>query len=192
MIEALRPYPVYKDSGVPWIGRVPDYWDVTRARNLIREVDVRSRTGAETHLSMSQRLGLVPSSEIDERRLVSESYVGAKLCEIGDLVLNRLIGLRSRLRSGSSCRTRTPQLNRCPPRAAVESRRRNWTAYRTSLRHSTTSSGTSRGPTATGCTSSSPRTSRTEWPPTRHTRTPRRTPTSRTRRSSMTRRWPVS
>jgi type I restriction enzyme S subunit len=39
---------------------------------------------------MSQRLGLVPSSQIEVRRLISESYVGAKLCEKGDLVLNRL------------------------------------------------------------------------------------------------------
>jgi type I restriction enzyme S subunit len=90
MIDGLKPYPVYKDAGAPWLGRVPDHWDVTRARNLLREMDVRSKTGAETHLSMSQRLGLVPSSEMEERRLVSESYVGAKLCEIGDLVLNRL------------------------------------------------------------------------------------------------------
>jgi type I restriction enzyme S subunit len=90
VIDGLKPYPVYKDAGAPWLGRVPDHWDVTRARNLLREMDVRSETGTETHLSMSQRLGLVPSSEMEERRLVSESYAGAKLCEIGDLVLNRL------------------------------------------------------------------------------------------------------
>jgi hypothetical protein len=40
--------------------------------------------------SMSQKFGLVPSSQIEEKRLVSESYAGAKLCEKGDLVLNRL------------------------------------------------------------------------------------------------------
>jgi type I restriction enzyme S subunit len=39
---------------------------------------------------MSQKLGLVPSSKVDQRTLVSESYVGGKLCEPGDLVLNRL------------------------------------------------------------------------------------------------------
>ena len=90
MIDGLKPYPVYKDSGAPWLDRVPDHWDVTRSRNLLREVDTRSKTGEETHLSMSQRLGLVPSSAIEEKRLVSESYVGAKLCELDDLVLNRL------------------------------------------------------------------------------------------------------
>jgi type I restriction enzyme S subunit len=39
---------------------------------------------------MSQKLGLVPSTMVDQRTLVSESYSGGKLCEEDDLVLNRL------------------------------------------------------------------------------------------------------
>jgi len=31
-----------------------------------------------------------PSSDVEQRTLVSETYVGGKLCERGDLVLNRL------------------------------------------------------------------------------------------------------
>ena len=38
---------------------------------------------------MSQKLGLVPSHLV-EQSLVSDSYAGGKLCEKGDLVLNRL------------------------------------------------------------------------------------------------------
>ena len=79
-----------KDSGVPWLEQVPVDWEIRRARYLVREVDIRSTRGSEVHLSMSQRLGLVPSTEIEERRLVSASYVGAKLCAPDDLVLNRL------------------------------------------------------------------------------------------------------
>jgi len=30
MITALRPYPAYKDSGVPWLGQVPAHWEVRR------------------------------------------------------------------------------------------------------------------------------------------------------------------
>jgi type I restriction enzyme S subunit len=90
VIADFKPYPAMKDSGVPWLGQVPVHWEIRRARYLVREVDTRSTTGSEIHLSMSQRLGLVPSTEIEERRLVSASYVGAKLCEPDDLVLNRL------------------------------------------------------------------------------------------------------
>lgn len=89
MIEGLRPYPEMKPSGLAWLGDVPSHWDVLRSKYSFREVDYRSATGQETHLSMSQRLGLVPASQV-EKSLVSESYVGAKLVEKEDLVLNRL------------------------------------------------------------------------------------------------------
>ena len=39
---------------------------------------------------MCQKRGLIPSSEIEVKRLVSESAIGAKICQPGDLVLNRL------------------------------------------------------------------------------------------------------
>ena len=88
-VQKGKPYPAYKDSGVDWLGEVPKHWEVTRTRFLVKEVDVRSSTGKETHLSMSQVLGLVPSQMVD-RTLTSNSYIGGKLCENGDLVLNRL------------------------------------------------------------------------------------------------------
>ena len=30
MIHDLKPYPAYKDSGVPWLGEVPEHWEVIR------------------------------------------------------------------------------------------------------------------------------------------------------------------
>ena len=87
--RGLDPNVHLKPSGVEWLGDVPAHWEVTRARFLFNEVDKRSTTGKETHLSMSQTLGLVPSHQV-EQSLISSSYVGGKLCEEGDLVLNRL------------------------------------------------------------------------------------------------------
>lgn len=79
-----------KDSGVEWLGEIPAHWEVLRAKFLFREINNRSETGQETQLSMSQKYGLVPSHTISEWRLRSESYVGAKITEPNDLVLNRL------------------------------------------------------------------------------------------------------
>src|SRR5260221_5357275 len=90
MIANLRPYPEYKESGLLWLGRIPAHWKLLRSKYLFREVDNRSITGEETRLSMSQQHGLIPSSRIEEHRLVSESQIGAKVCEAGYLVLNRL------------------------------------------------------------------------------------------------------
>ena len=78
-----------KPSGVEWLGDVPEHWETMRARFLFEEVDTRSTSGKETHLSMSQTLGLVPSHLV-EQSLISDSYIGGKLCQEGDLVLNRL------------------------------------------------------------------------------------------------------
>ena len=78
-----------KPSGVPWLGDIPKHWEVRRAKYVFREIDQRSADGRETHLAMSQRLGLVPSSQVSSS-LRSQSYAGGKLCQPGDLILNRL------------------------------------------------------------------------------------------------------
>ncbi|BAV33392.1 restriction endonuclease S subunit [Sulfuricaulis limicola] len=45
MIVDFKPYPAMKDSGLPWLGEVPEHWDIKRAKNLFRCVDVRSEIG---------------------------------------------------------------------------------------------------------------------------------------------------
>ena len=79
-----------KPSGIDWLGDVPEHWEVRRSKYVYQEVDRRSKDGTEQHLSMTQKFGLIPSDEITERRLMSNSYAGGKLCSKGDLVLNRL------------------------------------------------------------------------------------------------------
>ncbi len=79
-----------KISKAVWMGEVPESWKEYRLKNLFTEINVRSEKGLEPHLSMSQKKGLVTDDEDIERRLLSESYAGAKLCEKDDLVLNRL------------------------------------------------------------------------------------------------------
>lgn len=87
--RGLNPDVPMKDSGIDWIGEIPAHWEVKRNKNMFVEINERSHKGTEQHLSMSQKLGLVPA-ELVEKSLVSESYEGAKLVRAGDLVLNRL------------------------------------------------------------------------------------------------------
>ncbi|KAA6195137.1 restriction endonuclease subunit S [Pseudomonas lactis] len=87
--RGLEPDVPMKDSGIDWIGRIPAHWAVQRNKHMFVEINERSAKGTEQHLSMSQKLGLVPANLV-EKSLVSESYEGAKLVRIGDLVLNRL------------------------------------------------------------------------------------------------------
>ncbi|MDN3987026.1 restriction endonuclease subunit S [Zwartia vadi] len=80
----------YRASGLAWVGDIPSHWQTRRNRFLFREVDSRSVHGQETHLSMSQIHGLVPSQSLGRKSLQSESYAGGKLVAESDLVLNRL------------------------------------------------------------------------------------------------------
>lgn len=89
-MHRLPRYDKYKDSGLPWVDEIPTHWQTRRNRFLFREVDQRSLDGKETHLSMSQIHGLVPSKSLSRKSLQSENYAGGKLVEKYDLVLNRL------------------------------------------------------------------------------------------------------
>ena len=88
--HGLRNGVAAKASGAEWLGDIPEHWHTMRCKYLFSERDERSQDGSEQHLSMSQKHGLVPDSQLDERRMLSESYVGGKLCDKDDLVLNRL------------------------------------------------------------------------------------------------------
>lgn len=88
--RGLDPDVELKDSGIDWLGPIPKQWKTCRCRYLFKEKNNRSETGNEVHLSMSQRHGLIPDSKLAERCILSETYVGGKLCLEDDLVLNRL------------------------------------------------------------------------------------------------------
>lgn len=86
----LKPYPAMKDSGVPWLGEVPEHWEVKRGKHLFRCIDIRSSTGNEELLTVSSNRGVVPRSSATVTMFKAESYVGYKLCWPGDLVINSL------------------------------------------------------------------------------------------------------
>jgi type I restriction enzyme S subunit len=90
MIRGLKPYPEYKNSGVPWLGEVPAHWNVQRAKFFMHEVDERSLTGDEELLSVSHKTGVTPRREKNVTMFLAESNVGYKLCRPGDVVVNTM------------------------------------------------------------------------------------------------------
>jgi len=62
MTDILKPYPAYKDSGVPWLGQVPAHWEVRAVRHVARPVKGRqpkalysedeAPAGAQPYLTM--------------------------------------------------------------------------------------------------------------------------------------------
>ena len=79
-----------KDSGIEWIGEIPAEWNVIRVKQLLKERNERSKEGKEEPLSMSQKVGLVPTKFLDSIPNMASSFVGAKLAYMDDLVFNKL------------------------------------------------------------------------------------------------------
>lgn len=79
-----------KDSGVEWIGEIPVQWGTIRVKQLLRERKERSAEGKEEPLSMSQKVGLVPTRMLDSIPNMASSFIGAKLTYVNDLVFNKL------------------------------------------------------------------------------------------------------
>ena len=90
MIADLKPYPAMKDSGVPWLGEVPEHWDVRRLGALLSE---RGETNAEGRitdvLSVLKDRGVIPYAEkgnIGNKK--SEDITRYKIVRPNDIVVN--------------------------------------------------------------------------------------------------------
>jgi type I restriction enzyme S subunit len=79
-----------RDSGISWLGRIPEHWDTERSKWLFRERDERSVTGEEEMLTVSHLTGVTPRSEKEVNMFEAESTEGYKICKAGDLVINTL------------------------------------------------------------------------------------------------------
>lgn len=90
MIGELKPYAEYKDSGLPWLGRVPAHWSVVRNGSLFGQ---RSQTGyAELPiLEVSLTTGVqVRSFGSAKRKQVMSDLSKYKRAAKGDLAYNTM------------------------------------------------------------------------------------------------------
>ena len=88
--KGLDPNAPMKDSGVEWIGTIPTAWNTVRVKQLLKERKERSSDGKEEPLSMSQKVGLVPTKMLGAIPNMASTFVGAKLPHVDDLVFNKL------------------------------------------------------------------------------------------------------
>lgn len=90
MTAAASAYPGYRTARMRWLPPVPEHWNEQRAKTFFREVDERSKTGHEELLSVSHLTGVTPRSQKNVTMFKAASYVGSKLCQPGDIVINTL------------------------------------------------------------------------------------------------------
>lgn len=90
MIGDLKPYPAYKDSGIPWLRQVPAAWELRRIKTLFREKDERSGQKEGLLLSLTRTRGLTPLAAASNRLSSAEDLSRYKVCQPGDIVMNRM------------------------------------------------------------------------------------------------------
>ena len=89
-IKGFPSYERYKDSGIDWIGKIPEHWKMLRGNYIFNVINKRSRTGDEDLLSVSEHTGVRLRSDVSVNMFMAESYVGYKICYPNDLVINSL------------------------------------------------------------------------------------------------------
>ncbi|MHB8907595.1 MAG: restriction endonuclease subunit S [Syntrophales bacterium] len=90
MVADLKPYPAMKDSGVPWLGEVPEHWEVQRLGALVRE---RSETNNDNRvkdvLSVMRERGVIPYADkgnVGNKK--SDDISRYKIVRPNDIVVN--------------------------------------------------------------------------------------------------------
>ncbi|HPT72166.1 MAG TPA: restriction endonuclease subunit S [Candidatus Cloacimonadota bacterium] len=87
--KGLNPNATIKHSGIEWLGEIPEHWKLKRIKNVLVELEERSIQGDEEPLSMSQKYGIIKSSELSIPNSAS-TYVGGKIAHKNNLVFNKL------------------------------------------------------------------------------------------------------
>ena len=86
--HGLNPNAPMKDSGIPWIGMIPEHWKTRKIKFLFKE---RSQKGFpnEPILCATQKYGVIPQNMYENRVVVvNKGLEGLKLVKKGDFVIS--------------------------------------------------------------------------------------------------------
>lgn len=111
----LKPYPAYKDSGVPWLGEVPEHWDLERAKWLFRRMERPVRETDE--IVTCFRDGIVTLRRNRRVRGFTESLkeIGYQGIRRGDLVIHAMDAFAGAVGVADSDGKGTPVYSVCEP-----------------------------------------------------------------------------
>ncbi|MFQ5851654.1 MAG: restriction endonuclease subunit S, partial [Candidatus Binatia bacterium] len=88
MSLTLRPYPEYRDSGLPWLGEIPTHWDLVKTKYLFRE-RIEKGFSEEPLLAATQTRGVVRKEHYENRTVLAMKDLHLlKLVRVGDFVIS--------------------------------------------------------------------------------------------------------
>lgn len=89
-LQSINRYEAYKDSGVEWLGEMPEHWEIVRNKDIFEERGSLSSSGDETLLTVSHITGVTRRSEKNVNMFMAETMEGYKHCKEGDLIINTM------------------------------------------------------------------------------------------------------
>ncbi len=122
MIEQLKPYPEYKDSGIAWAPSLPATWQTERAKWLFTKMARPVRP--EDEVVTCFRDGMVTLRKNRRLRGFTEATVehGYQGIRNGDLVIHGMDAFAGAIGVSDSDGKGTPVYNVCQPRSGVNAR----------------------------------------------------------------------
>jgi len=91
-IRNLKPYPRMKDSGVPWLGEVPEHWEARKLRHVLRQVTVRNRPNLPL-LSVVREKGVIlrdVSNGAENHNFIPDDLSNYKVVCSGQFAMNKM------------------------------------------------------------------------------------------------------
>lgn len=92
MIADLKPYPTMKDSRVPWVGEIPEHWEVRKLRNLLKPVAERNRADLPL-LSVVREKGVIQrdtTSKDENHNFIPDDLTNYKAVRVGQFAMNKM------------------------------------------------------------------------------------------------------
>ena len=92
MINDLKPYPAMKDSGVPWLGEVPEHWEVRKLRQLLSRSTERNRPDLPL-LSVVRERGVIlrdTTSNEGNHNYIPDDLSNYKVVRTGQFAMNKM------------------------------------------------------------------------------------------------------
>jgi len=88
----LRPYPEYKDSGVPWLGEVPVHWEIKKLRHVLVRVSERNRPDLPL-LSVVREKGVIQrdtENRDENHNFIPDDLSNYKVVRSGRFAMNKM------------------------------------------------------------------------------------------------------
>lgn len=116
MIADLSPYPAMKESGVAWLGDVPEHWDIERGKNLFTRVERPVREYHEVVTCFRDGVVTLRKNRRTSGFTESLKEIGYQGIRTGDLVIHAMDAFAGAVGVADSDGKGTPVYAVCEPK----------------------------------------------------------------------------